>query len=325
MAEQFIGSFFGNTAGTKPKFRVCCDLQYTQEDTSTENNKGFFYQKRYYIEVTVAGTTERSVSIDWGPDWIKIKNAGIYADTGWIDIGWVAKNTSFNVSCAGVYKIDNVEYRSSLSHPHTAKPEMYTISFNGNGGTDVPSSITFEKNTPVKLPDAKPYATGYHFIQWNSQEDGSGVNYAPGSTYNLNASVVLYAMWEIKKVKVIFHKNDGTSTKEEKEFTYGIKGQKFPDLNWKRTEYDLTGLTKTADGKTVDYELGYAVTDSWINSQPLTLDLYGFWVLDTVSFTGKVKMDGVQHDITNVFVKADGVQHQAVAIFVKADGTWKKS
>lgn len=325
MAEQFIGSFFGNTTGTKPKFRVCCDLQYTQEDTSTENNKGFFYQKRYYIEVTVAGTTERDVKIDWGPDLIKIKSTGIYADTGWVDIGWISKNASFDVSCSASYTIDKTEYKSSLYHTHTAKPEIYTIIFDGNGGSNVPSSITFQKNESVPLPDTKPSATGYYFLTWNSREDGLGVNYAPGSVYSLNASVTLYAIWEIKKVKVTFHKNDGTATKEEKEFTYGVKNQKFPDLNWTRTGYDLTGLAKTSTPIAVDYELGYAVTDSWINSSPREIELYGFWVLSTVSFTGKVKADGTQHDISAIFVKDDGKQCPAVAVYVKADGVWKKS
>ena len=36
---------------------------------------------------------------------------------------------------------------------------------------------------------------GYEFVNWNTAEDGSGIDYNPGATYSADSSITLYAQW----------------------------------------------------------------------------------------------------------------------------------
>lgn len=92
---------------------------------------------------------------------------------------------------------------------------MYTVSYNANGGTGTPSSQTKIENAALILSGIKPtkkYVISYNsnggtvspssknvsctFNNWNTARNGSGTSYSPGSEYNANAEVTLYAQWK---------------------------------------------------------------------------------------------------------------------------------
>ena len=50
---------------------------------------------------------------------------------------------------------------------------------------------------------------GYAFIGWNTAQDGSGVDYAPGAKFTIYSNISLYAQWTPVTYTVRFHKNDG--------------------------------------------------------------------------------------------------------------------
>ena len=74
-------------------------------------------------------------------------------------------------------------------------PISYTISYNANGGSGAPGSQTKTHGTDLTLSSTKPTRNGYNFSKWTTGKDGSGTSYAPGATYNANASITLYAQW----------------------------------------------------------------------------------------------------------------------------------
>ena len=74
-------------------------------------------------------------------------------------------------------------------------PISYTISYNANGGSGAPGSQTKTHGTDLTLSSTKPTRNGYKFSKWTTGKDGSGTCYAPGATYNANASITLYAQW----------------------------------------------------------------------------------------------------------------------------------
>ena len=57
----------------------------------------------------------------------------------------------------------------------------YTVSFNANGGSTTPSSLS----------------STYTYTQtnWNTNSSGTGTNYTPGGTYTINSDMTLYAVW----------------------------------------------------------------------------------------------------------------------------------
>ena len=77
------------------------------------------------------------------------------------------------------------------------KPNTYTVSYNLNGGTGSISNQTKIHNQTLTLTSTKPSRTNYEFVGWNTQSNGGGTTYLPGSSYTSNSEIVLYAIWEI--------------------------------------------------------------------------------------------------------------------------------
>ena len=104
-------------------------------------------------------------------------------------------------------------------------PEIYTISYDPNGGKDAPASQQKTQNIPLTLSEIQPAhekagngtysvrlnpndggqsssvlraarTTSYSFKGWNTAADGSGTDYVPGASYTADADVTLYAQWE---------------------------------------------------------------------------------------------------------------------------------
>lgn len=71
----------------------------------------------------------------------------------------------------------------------------YTVSYNANGGTGVPSNQIKTYGTNLTLSSTLPTRSGYRFLGWSTSDTGS-VDYTPGATYSANSPITLYAVWE---------------------------------------------------------------------------------------------------------------------------------
>lgn len=88
-----------------------------------------------------------------------------------------------------------------------AMKELFTISYNANGAESgiVPAPQNGDKDSPqsVQANVGGLAKSGYLFDGWNTSADGSGTNYAPGSSYK-GTDVTMYAKWAaIFNVEVI--------------------------------------------------------------------------------------------------------------------------
>ncbi len=83
----------------------------------------------------------------------------------------------------------------------------YTISFNANGGSGAPSSMTKMHFTPLTLPTTKPTRTGYSFMGWETDSSASSVAYLAGGTYSENGDATLYAVWSPNTYTVRYNAN----------------------------------------------------------------------------------------------------------------------
>ena len=91
---------------------------------------------------------------------------------------------------------------------------IYTVTYDANGGTGTPSAQQKEENVSLTLSSIAPtksYTIQYNaaggsvtpasknvscvFNGWNTQKNGKGTAYAPGDAYTANADVTLYAQW----------------------------------------------------------------------------------------------------------------------------------
>lgn len=74
--------------------------------------------------------------------------------------------------------------------------------------SDMITGVMAPIKTPADIPTTVPLSTfilaeHYHFVGWNTEEDGSGKTYLPGDSITINENTILYAMWEIGDTKFV--------------------------------------------------------------------------------------------------------------------------
>ena len=70
------------------------------------------------------------------------------------------------------------------------------VVYDANGGSAAPAaSVVYDGN--VTITEQTPYRANYTFISWNTESDGSGIDYQPGQVCrNVTTTIRLYAQWE---------------------------------------------------------------------------------------------------------------------------------
>jgi uncharacterized repeat protein (TIGR02543 family) len=109
-----------------------------------------------------------------------------------------------------------------------------TITFNGNAASGsqvsgVPADIVVSRGAAASAPSSTPLRTGYDFVAWYGDEEGTGSAYA--FDVPVEASFTLYAKWQIKRFGVTFEANlpsgqvlkPGTMPEDMSNVAYGSK------------------------------------------------------------------------------------------------------
>ena len=131
----------------------------------------------------------------------------------------------------------------------------YTISFNANGGSGAPSSITKKHFTNATLPSDQPYRTGYTFKGWGTSSSTSYASYQPGSTFYTNASMTLYAVWSAKTYTISYNANGGSGAPGSQTKYHGIK-LLIPSVEPTRNGYTFLGWSTSSSATSASYQPG---------------------------------------------------------------------
>ena len=218
-----------------------------------------------------------------------------FLKTGYKFVGWsTAPNDEMIYRNMQVIKCtDNVDlYALWEENPKdiTGNVEKFRIFFNNNGGDGVMGSMeisdeqvgTIKKNTFTR--------NGYDFAGWSTSGDNTVV-YADEGKIQLNESITLYAVWNLRNtagentVKVIL---DPLNNGENTETFYVNKGQEFyADYN-KLTNGDkvFAGWSKTKNSNKVEYQEGIYV---FFNEDTT---LYGVWLNKNDVYEVKLDCNG---------------------------------
>ncbi len=93
-------------------------------------------------------------------------------------------------------------------------PVIFTVTFDANGGSGSPSATTVSQtptSNSITLANAGSLSrSGYRFAGWNTAADGTGTNYAAGSTFTPTSNITLYAQWNST---ISYNGNTATSTR----------------------------------------------------------------------------------------------------------------
>lgn len=253
--------------------------------TSEDATKVYYDWYMYYVTYGYAAYTNgysRSVTGAVGGDTLSGSiNINGVTGTKLINSGssWLSKQHStrtvscsvsmyFDVTWNGTY----AEYVSKSGSFTIGAKTSYTVSYNANGGSGVPSNQTKWYGEDLTLSSTKPTRTGYSFKNWNTKADGSGTTYASGGGYTGNAALTLYAQWTPNTYTVKYNANGGTGAPANQTKTYGV------DLTLStakptRTNYNFLGWATSASATTVNYAAGATYS---ANS---AVTLYAVWEL----------------------------------------------
>ena len=140
---------------------------------------------------------------------------------GYVFIGWYLNGELFDFSTEITENITlEARFReigdttTNDSNTNSSTSRRFTVTFDSNGGTSVPSETVVEGST-VKRP-ANPTRRGYTFVSW--QLDGEDYDFSSKVTGN----ITLIAKWqanstneEVREYTVTFNSNGGSSIPSE--------------------------------------------------------------------------------------------------------------
>ncbi|GEM_PF-5840674 len=135
--------------------------------------------------------------------------------TGYTFGGWNTKadGTGTNYAASSTFAMGAANV--TLYAKWTLIP-TFKVAYNGNGstaGAAPADSASYAAGSTVTALGGTLTRTGYTFAGWNTAANGTGANYAAGSTFAMgSANVTLYAIWmPIPTYKVIYNGNGVTS------------------------------------------------------------------------------------------------------------------
>ena len=132
---------------------------------------------------------------------------------GYIFAGWFKDNETFLQEWN--FEIDTMPVDGTTLFAKWT-PITYSVIFNENSGTGSMEGQAFTYDETKKL-NANSYENkGYTFLGWSLDKDATEVKYADSQevsnlTYENNAEVTLYAVWQINQYTIIFNSNEGSA------------------------------------------------------------------------------------------------------------------
>ena len=114
--------------------------------------------------------------------------------TGYIFKGWGTSSTATSAtwSAGGSYTKNESDTLYAVWQAKT-----YTVTYNANGGSGAPAKQTKTYGKALTLSSAKPTRTNYNFVGWATSSTATTAVYNAGESYTTNASITLYAVWNL--------------------------------------------------------------------------------------------------------------------------------
>ena len=225
-------------------------------------------------------------------------NTGVLTRVGYTFAGW---NTAANGSGTGYVGGNTfaISANMTLYAQWTAIP-TYSVSYNGNTGGTPPidgnayvagATVTVAGNTGVLT------RVGYTFAGWSTAANGSGTNYAAGTTFAINANVALYAKWAaLPTFSVTYNGNGNIGGTPPTDANAYVAGATVTALgnngNLVKTGLTFLGWNTAANGGGASYAVGttFAIGSGnttlfaiWGNAVTCTLDVDGNGSIDALT------------------------------------------
>lgn len=159
---------------------------------------------------------------------------------------------------------DKLRLKENLTLYAVWKPEQFTVTFDGNGGTTNVESVTENYNAKVDLPIAE--RPGYTLLGWDENQEATKATYSTNSKYTIKGNTTLYAIWSINTYTITFNAGEGTVNQNTIEGTYNTE-IRLPEAT--RKGYELLGWSEDAKATQPQYTNTYVIKENKV--------LYAVW------------------------------------------------
>ncbi len=190
---------------------------------------------------------EQTVSVRW--------NEGSLVKTGYSFSGW---NTQANGTGTTYTPWQTFTMGAGNVTLYAKWNATYTVTYDSNGSTGgsapVDSTAYVQGQTVTVLGDTGSLLkTGYSFLGWNTQANGSGTTYTQAQTFTMGtANVTLYALWIESTYTVTYNGNGATGGSVPIDSTIYLQGQTVTALgntgSLVKTGYSFSGWNTWANG-----------------------------------------------------------------------------
>ncbi len=260
---------------------VAVTIDNTTSPTLSELTGTYFALGGFKLTVNIVGSG--TVTTDPDPDYYS--SGTVVTLTANPSNGWQFSGYSGDISTS-----DNpvtITMDSDKTVTATFKTNEYTVTFNSEGGSSVPSQTVPYGENATKPAD--PTKTGYTFAGWYKDE-------AYTTQWDFDNDVVtqditLYAKWTINQYTVTFNSEGGSSVPSQT-VPYGGKVTKPADPT--KTGYTFAGWYKD-EAYTTQWDF-----DNDVVTQDITL--YAKWTIITYTITASAGTGGSISPLGNVVV-----------------------
>lgn len=191
---------------------------------------------------------------------------------GYIFKGWATSSTGSVAYAAGAKYTSN----AAVTLYAVWEAEVYTISFDANGGENAPSSQQKTYGVNLTLSSTIPTREGYEFIGWGTSANATVASYSPGGSFTGNADTVLYAIWSLVVVCSITYDANGGTNAPESQLHEAESVSILSSAKPTRDKYSFSGWALDSSAtKAVYLSGGTYINDDFVNGDVITL--YAVW------------------------------------------------
>lgn len=204
--------------------------------------------------------------------------------TGYVFLGWSTNESAKEATYEAEQTVSSLTEQDGdtiLLYAVWAA-NTYTIVYNANGGSNVPSSQTnVAFANPVNLSNSIPTKTGCTFVGWATESDATEAKYVKGQTVkNLVADddgkFTLYAVWAVNSYNIAYNANGGTNAPTEQSGLMYGETVTLSSQEPIRTGYLFLGWARTDTATEAQYSSGQA-TSNLVSNDGGTVTLYAVW------------------------------------------------
>jgi uncharacterized repeat protein (TIGR02543 family) len=251
-----------------------------------------------------------------------------FTRTGYIFDGWntYANGAGTNYSAGQLVYLTSSLYLYAKWKPDPALKVTY---YPNNGiGNIIADPVNFGASYTIRQ---NPNYTrqGYFFDGWNTEANGSGVNYAPGQVITITGSLNLYAKWgqDLPQGTIVAYIPNGSTDNPSIYFVSLYTFYTIQDQGYTRPGYTQNGWNTAPDGTGTQYQNGQVIyiTDMTILYAQWRPDLTNQYTVTYYPNGGVGQINEVKVNPNASYIIADQgytrYDHFLLGWNTKADGT----